>query len=130
MNQTMPNTTPDQKEIILAKENEILDAMRNGDIDALDRLIHDDLVFNIPNGQTTNKAMDIDPYRNGNMEVDSIESGEQVMSLIGDNATVSVMLKMKGRFMKQPFEGNFRVLRVWKEIDQEWKIIAGSSILV
>lgn len=126
----MTNINLNEKEVILLKEEEILNAMKNGDVEKLGQLIHDDLVFNIPNGQITTKMMDIEAYRTGNMEIDKIEAREQVVSLIGDNATVSVIVNMEGKFLKKPFGGSFRVLRVWKELDKEWKIIAGSSIQI
>ena len=117
-----------EEEIVLSKEKELLDAMKNSDIDKLDELIHPDLIFNIPNGLTTTKMMDIEAYRSGNMSIQTIESENELINIIGDTVIVSVVIKMKGNFNNQSFNGKFRFLRVWKKINNQWKIIAGSSI--
>lgn len=119
-----------QKEIILVKEQEILKAMEKSDLKKMQELIHDDLIFTIPNGQIITKEMDLETYSSGNMKIDKIEAEDPIVKFVGDNAMVSVIVKMTGSFLQQPFNGKFRVLRIWKEIGKEWKIIAGSSIQI
>ena len=117
-------------EKIKAKEKEIITALQNQDIKKMDELIHNDLMFNIPNGQTITKQMDLESYKSGNMVVDEIEPSDQKIQLIGDNAIVTVILQMKGKFMGQSFDGKFKFLRVWKKINNEWQVIAGSSVSI
>lgn len=101
--------------------------MQNSDIAELDRLIHDDLAFVIPGGQVVTKTMDLEGYRSGMMKVENISSEEQEIKLADDTATVVAIIRMKGTFGDQAFDGIFRFLRVWKLCGTEWKIIAGSS---
>lgn len=116
------------KEIIVKVEKEIVMAMKIGDVKKLNELLHEELLFNIPNGQTITKALDIETYSSGNMRIDEIKSTEQEINLIGENAVVSVIIEMKGKYFDNPIDGKFKVLRVWKLFNSQWKVIAGSSI--
>ncbi|MEZ4851827.1 MAG: nuclear transport factor 2 family protein [Bacteroidia bacterium] len=54
---------------ILSCEKSLAEAMQNADLVLLDQLIHEDLVFVIPSGQTITKNADLDSYRAGTMQV-------------------------------------------------------------
>ena len=109
-------------------EKEILDAMLNSDIEKLNELIHKDLLFNIPSGHTITKDIDLENYRSGNMKLEDITSSKQSINLVGDTAVVTVTITMKGKFINHILDGEYRIIRVWKMIGNNWKVIAGSSI--
>lgn len=113
---------------ILNAEKELLLAMKNADVEKLDELIHEDLLFNIPNGQTVTKSMDLETYSSGNMKITDIEASEHLINFVGDNAIVSVIVEMKGQYFDYVIDGTFKIVRVWKLINNQWKVIAGSSI--
>jgi len=115
---------------IIASENKLLSAMKNCNIKALENLLHKDLLFNIPSGQTISKEMDIESYRSRSMIIDEIKSSQQKINLIGDNAVVSVTIEMKGKYHDSSIDGKYRLIRVWKLYDNVWKVIAGSIGLV
>jgi hypothetical protein len=116
-----------QDEQIIECENRLLEALKTGDIKVLDELIHDNLIFNIPTGQTITKAMDIDNYRSGIMTVSEILATDQIIKSIDDISTVAVTLYLKAKYGDQIVDGKFRYLRVWKLIENSWKVIAGSG---
>ena len=118
-----------QKEIEF-NEDRIIEAMRNHDVKVLDELLHEDLLFVIPNGSLITKAMDIENFKSGNVHIESISTNNQSIQLIDDNAIVSVLIDLKGAFLNQPFQGTFRYLRVWKLIEEKWKVIAGSGVQI
>ena len=70
-----------KKDAIIKIEQEILIAMKKCDIKKLDELLHEELLFNIPNGQTITKAMDLETYSSGNMKINEIASSEQEINL-------------------------------------------------
>lgn len=73
-------------------------------MEQLDELIHDGLLFHLPNGQIITKAMDLEAHRSGIMVVDSIFTSEQLINLIDeDTAVVSVKVKLKGSYINQPY---------------------------
>jgi hypothetical protein len=119
-----------QNEQIIECEKMLLEALKTGDINVLDELIHDHLIFNIPTGQTITKAMDIDNYRSGILVVSEVLATDQIIKSIDDISTVAVTLHLKAKYAGEIVEGKFRYLRVWKLVDNSWKVIAGSGFQI
>ena len=115
---------------IIDCENRLLDAIRNGDINTLDELLHDSLIFNIPTGQTITKEMDIENYRSGIMTVYDISTTDQTIKTIDNISTVVVTIHLKAKYADQIIDGKFRYLRVWKLFNNSWQIIAGSGFQI
>jgi len=118
------------KQQIISQEKALLQAMKTCDLTQLDLLLHDNLRFNIPNGQTITKEMDLANYQSGYMQLEAIKAKDQEIQLIGDNAIVTTTIQMAGKFFEHSLDGNYRILRVWKLEGQQWQVIAGSSILL
>lgn len=117
-------TTTEQ---IIEKEQVLLKAMLTSDVMVLDDLIADDLIFTDHTGRVVNKSDDLDAHRSGSLHIESIAPSEQVIKMYGNTAIVSVLMQIKGQYLKQPFEGKIRYSRVWMKIDNSWKIVAGHS---
>lgn len=115
------------KEEILAKEEELRQAMIKADISRLEKLIHDKLIFHIPGGMIVSKEMDLENYRSRKMRVYKLIILTQKVEVYGDAAVVSVEVEMEGNFDAHDFEGRFRFLRVWKQEEGNWKVVAGAS---
>ncbi len=118
----------DKQAQIIESEERLLASLKNSDVEQLDELLHDHLLFIIPNGQTITKAMDLAAYRSGHMSIEAIASSEQVINVIDDTAIVSVSIALQGKYIDQVLDGKFRYLRVWKLYGHQWKVIAGSCI--
>jgi len=112
---------------IQSLENCFIEAMRTADLSVMQELIDESLIFNIPGGVVISKSDDLEAYKSGTMHLDSLELVEQEISVQGDVAVVNNLLKMNGSYGGSPFGGNFRVMRVWKNFDGSWRLIAGSS---
>lgn len=115
---------------IIKAEKKLLNAMKNCDIKKLDEILHEELYFNIPNGETITKAMDIEAYSSGTMKIDNIEYSEQKINLIGDNAIVSVIIYMQGSYFDFSLDGKYKIIRIWKSFNNKLKVIAGSSMRI
>jgi Domain of unknown function (DUF4440) len=113
---------------IIACEASLLEAMKTSNVDLLDQLLHDQLLFNGPTGETATKAMDLSNYRSGSVNLTTVEASEPMLSLIGDDVVVAVTVTLIGNYSGQDINGKFRYLRVWKQLDNGWKVIAGSVI--
>ncbi|KQC00343.1 nuclear transport factor 2 family protein [Pedobacter sp. Hv1] len=113
---------------IVASEKTLLKAIKDRDIASLDNLLHDDLLFNLPSGQTITKAADLDTHRSGLITIFTIEAKEQQINMIGDTAVVAVTINLKGKYIDHSIDGTFSYLRVWKNFNNQWKVIAGSCI--
>jgi len=108
-------------------EEKLIQAFLVNDLLVFDELLHDDLLFNLPNGQTITKAV-TESHRAVNLIMSTMIAREQVISLIDDHAILRVTIKMNGSYLNQAINGKFRYQRIWKSLDNTWKIIAGSCI--
>ncbi|WP_231634864.1 nuclear transport factor 2 family protein [Pedobacter sp. PACM 27299] len=48
------------KNDILNLENQLYDAMKSSNVEMLDKLLHNDLLFIVPSGETITKEMDLE----------------------------------------------------------------------
>lgn len=119
-----------QETQILECEKRLLEAIKNSDIKELDELLHDELIFNIPNGQTINKVMDIENYKSGIMSVSEIIVLNQNIKCNTKNATVITTIYLKAKYGKQLVEGKFRYCRVWIPTVNSWKVIEGNAVQI
>ena len=113
---------------IVNAEIELLAAIKNADVLALEKFLHDDLLFNLPDGQTITKEFDLDSYRSGKMKIEVLEASDQIISVIGDTAVVGVTILLRGKYDDKPLDGIFRYGRVWKQFDENVRVIAGSCV--
>lgn len=121
---------------ILECERRLLAAMKAARADELDALLHDDLLFNGPDGETATKAEDLANYRSGRIQLRTVEPSDCSLSLIGDNVVVAVTVRIAGSYLGTVIDSRFRTLRVWKFFGNEtkpggggcWKVIAGSVV--
>ncbi|MDZ8221779.1 MULTISPECIES: nuclear transport factor 2 family protein [unclassified Nostoc] len=113
---------------VIANEKNLLSAMKTNNVELLDQLLHDQLLFNGPSGETATKAMDLENYRSGNINLHTIESSDLMLNMVGDDIVVAVTVEIKGNYLGQEIDGKFRYLRVWKLFEKNWKVIAGSVV--
>ncbi|BAZ06592.1 nuclear transport factor 2 family protein [Calothrix sp. NIES-3974] len=117
-------------ELAIAKEEKLLEAMQTNNIELLDRLLHDELLFHTPDGQTVTKAMDLNNYRSGHVNWRTLTPSDRMIHQIGDNIIVAVTVEIQGNYFGQEINGKFRYLRVWKQFHDDWKVIAGSVVVI
>lgn len=119
-----------QEEQLLACENQLIDAIRNGNVAVLEELLHDKLLFIIPTGQTITKEIDLESYRSGLLTVYDIQTNDYVIQSFEDVSIVTVTVGLHAKYADQNINGTFRYLRVWKLINQSHKIIGGSGFQI
>lgn len=118
------------KDAILESEHGLIEAICKSDIPYLTRILHDDLLFIIPNGQTITKQMDLDSHRRGDMVVESLTPTFEEIRILGDLATVIVVYDTKGSMLGNPIQGKFRYIRMWKEHGDGPKVIGGACFML
>lgn len=94
-------------ENIVNAEIELLTAIKTADIPTLDNMLHDDLLFNLPDGQTITKEFDLESYRSGKMNIQVLEASDQLINIIGDTAVVAVTVMLKGSYDGSILSGVF-----------------------
>jgi hypothetical protein len=115
------------KQQIVEVENRLLEAMKTSNVPELEMLLADGLVFTNHNGQLVTRQEDLDAHRGDDMEIYTIETSDLQISLFDDVAVVSVIKNISGSFFGQLEVGIFRYTRVWKRIENSWKVIAAHS---
>ena len=115
---------------IQALENRLIEAMKASDVQELDALIADELIFTAHNGMMFTKQDDLAAHSSGNIKIFEINTSEQVIKIVDDIAIVSVLMEISGSFFGNTEVGFFRFTRIWKPEDGNWKIIAAHSTQV
>jgi ketosteroid isomerase-like protein len=113
---------------ILKLEDELVKAIQSSDIATLDKLLHPDLLFISPGGQTITKEMDLASHRSGTMIVEELSPTIEQINIIESTAVVIVVYDTKGKMLGNPIQGRFRYIRIWSSIDGNLKVIGGSCI--
>jgi hypothetical protein len=113
---------------VVARESALLRAMTTNDVALLDDLLHDDLLFNGPDGQTGTKAQDLANYRSGGIQLRRAEASDRLVSAIGDDVVVAVTVALEGSYLGVRVDGRYRYLRVWKRCAGAWRVIGGSVV--
>ena len=119
---------PNLEAEIVAREDALLRAITTNDVALLDDLLHDDLLFNGPDGQTGTKAQDLANYRSGGIQLRRAEASERLIRAIGDDAVVAVTVTLEGSYLGVQVDGRYRYLRVWQRTGGTWRVIGGSVV--
>ena len=116
---------------IQSLENRLIDAMKASNVQELDNLISNGLIFTAHNGTMFSKEDDLAAHKSGNIKIFEINTSEQVIKIIDDVAIVSVLMEISGSFFGNTEVRFFRFTRIWKATeDGNWKIIAAHSTQV
>lgn len=111
---------------IEALEIRFIEAMKTSNIEELQELLSDDLLFTNQNGHLVNKADDLNTHRSGKLEIYSLETSAQLIHVHNDDvAVVSVVQDLGGAFDGHTYAGIFRYTRVWKLTNGKWQVITG-----
>ncbi|MEH6309142.1 nuclear transport factor 2 family protein [Olivibacter sp. CPCC 100613] len=114
---------------ILKLEAQLIAAILNSNLQVLDTLLHDELIFVNHLGMVLSKKEDLAPHINGDLKITELVASDQQLHLFGDTAVVVVTKEIRGIYLDQPFENRVKFTRVWKLFNKDWKVITASSVL-
>lgn len=107
-------------------EDALRAAMLASDVEKLDALLEDDLLFVGPDGGVLSKAEDLGFHRSGVQRMTAIDFQERQFRVGPVVASVSALAFVAGVFKGHSFQGRFRYRRVWHRTPAGWKLVAGS----
>lgn len=109
-------------------EERLRAAMLTCDIDALDDLLADDLVFVTHTGQTIGKADDLDAPRRGAIVLTRLDFRKQDFHDMGNVVVTIALAEIAGEAGGMLFEDVVTYLRVWRRgSDGRWQVAAGQA---
>lgn len=116
------------KEIIAGLESRLIEAMKTSNVDELNVLLADTLIFTNHNGHLVTKADDLQTHRSGELEIYSIETSAQIIEVLDDTtAVVSVVKELSSSYAGHIAVGVFRFTRVWHNKGAQWQVVAAHS---
>jgi len=116
---------PDDPEIV-ALEAALRSAQLAADVDALDRLIAEDLLFTGPDGKLGTKAQDLASHRSGVVRMRVHEPIELRVRRIGARvAIVALLTHLVVDINGATVQGTYRYTRVWAREQGRWRVAGG-----
>ncbi len=110
-------------------EEQLRSAMLAGDVERLDDLIDDALVFVTPAGALVRKDEDVDNHRSGALKLTRMDPRELFVELFGEDIGVAtVLVDLEGSLGETTFAGTFRYVRTWRRSQGTWRVIAGAVL--
>jgi ketosteroid isomerase-like protein len=106
-------------------EENLQQAMLSSNVQELDELIADDLVFTMHTGLVITKQNDLEAHRTGIQKFTSIDLTDQQIRHYGDCAVVTLQAHLTGVFQGQDYSALYRFTRVWVKRQNRWQIAAG-----
>ncbi|WP_321786456.1 nuclear transport factor 2 family protein [Burkholderia pyrrocinia] len=102
-------------------------AMLANDVDALDALLDDDLVFTVPTGLVISKEDDLSTHRARLLRLDRLDCHETHARAIGEMILTTTKATLAGRFNDAAFDGTFAYTRLWRRSGSGWRVVAGHA---
>jgi len=109
---------------VLRAERALQAAMRAGDVEELDRLLHPDLLAVGPDGAMIDKAGDLAAHRAGVFTIAELEEEDVVVRTLGNVAITFVVLRVRGTIEGADVSGRMRYTRTWIEDAGTWRVVA------
>jgi ketosteroid isomerase-like protein len=112
---------------IVALEEQLRVAQLSADVDTLDGLIGEPLLFTGPDGQLGTKAQDLDAHRSGIVRFREHEPEELHIRRVGaDVALTALRARLAVEVNGTMVRGTYRYTRVWaREHGEPWRVVGG-----
>jgi ketosteroid isomerase-like protein len=110
---------------IRAVEERLWKAQLSADVDALDDLIADDLLFTGLTGSLETKAADLQQHRSGALKITKLDPLEFHVRAIPGGAITSVKMDAAAVIAGKLTTATLRYTRVWISTNGRWQIAGG-----
>lgn len=118
-------------ESISELEKQLQQAMLASNVEVLNTLLADDLIFTNHLGHILTKQDDLAAHKSQKFVIKKLELSEQKTQSFTELAVVSVRASIRGFYEGVETEGDFRFTRVWsKEKTTQWQVVAAHASLV
>ncbi|MEM9218129.1 MAG: nuclear transport factor 2 family protein [Cyanobacteria bacterium P01_F01_bin.150] len=116
---------------IQAAEDALKQAMLASNVDILERLLADDLIFTNHLGQQMSKQDDLEAHRSGAIAIEVVDLSDLTIKVLENVAIVTVAAWIVGQFAGNAFEETLKFTRVWQAVSPgHWQVIAAHASAV
>lgn len=106
-------------------------AMLESNVDELDHLLADQLIFTTFLGESISKQQDLEAHKSGHFHIHSIETSQQVVKILESVALVNCLAEIDASFDGDRTKKQFRFTRVWVKTERgAVQVIVGQATLV
>ncbi|MGI5125833.1 nuclear transport factor 2 family protein [Pseudonocardia sp. CA-107938] len=117
-------------ESLRAAERRLQAAQLASDVDVLDELIDDELLFTGPDGSQHTKADDLAAHRGGQQQLERVEEVDLRVRLAGSTGVTWFLGDLTGTLGGAPFAARLRYTRTWAHGDAGWRLVAAHATIV
>jgi hypothetical protein len=111
-------------EALRAAERRLQRAQLESDVEALDELIDDRLVFTGPDGKHYTKQDDLRVHRSGQQSMTRVDEEDLTVLVVGDTGVTWFLGTLQGTMAGDHFRARVRYTRTWVRADRGWRLIA------
>ncbi|MFC4060939.1 nuclear transport factor 2 family protein [Planomonospora corallina] len=112
-------------------ERRLQAAQLAGDVEELDRLLHEDLVFTGPPDGGFHpgaKRLDLENHRSRTQVMTKVAEEDLAVVISGSTGVTCFLGTLEGTFAGEPFSGRLRYTRTWVHTDEYgWRILAAHA---
>jgi ketosteroid isomerase-like protein len=112
---------------ILGLEDKRFAAMIAKDYGALERMVHEELLYTHSSGITDTKASWLDSMRSGKVKYRSASCSERKVRLVNEVALVNGRAQIEADIGGEPRTLKLLFLNAWAKTPQGWKFVAWQS---
>lgn len=106
-------------------EEKLRIAMLNSDVESLNSLISEDLIFSAPGGMVISKQDDLNAHKSGMQMLSELTTISRQIKCFENFAVVAARMSLKGTFSDQVIDGNYSYTRTWANINEKWQVVSG-----
>jgi ketosteroid isomerase-like protein len=112
------------KKQILEMEHEQDEAIRTGDLAALDRIYADDIAYTLGNGEMVTKAEHLANFRSGQRKFDSFKHENVRIHVYGDTVVLTALSTSVLHYKGVLSEGPRQITHVYVKQNGQWRLVA------
>lgn len=109
-------------------ERRLQAAQREGDVNALDALLHPRVVGAGPDGSVFSKEDDLDGYRSGALRITRLVEESLDVEDQGQTGVTTLVATVDAVQNGQPVSARLRYTRLWVRDDGSWRVLAATFV--
>ena len=120
----MTTSDPSETAAVLAADDARLAALVRMDLDALEPLLADELVFVHTNGRRETKQVYLDALRSRHIQYRALARNEATVQLAAEVAVVTGTMRLEVTVNHEDRSADARFMSVWVKKDRAWRMVA------